>query len=271
MFRRKQNQIVQLINVTPLGAKSDRLHDSNQVNTVQSSSSRGIWHGRRLKSNMTPERRSKSLEGNLDNIDLVTVVDQDKRKSQHSSQPHGLNVNTDPVKDNPQMSALHVSPVVDHRPLITAIPHSSFPPSPPSTMSTAAEGTATTHVGVTRERITDDSVTAFPGGGHDVISTKTLLKHSNTVDMKKVKSGKSDGEDVDPMKFEDFRMPQSIRAQQHLPYQNVLAQKQLTSTMQAGPSSKSPMKTNHPEPGDKQFRDRTDTANSIKFDISYDL
>ena len=272
MFRRKQNQMIQLINVRPVGAESDHDHDSSQVSMVQSSSSRGIWHGRGLKAKMTPERRSKSLEGNLDNVDLVTVADQDRRKSQYRSQPHGLNVNTDPVKDDPQKSALHVSPVQGRRIQITATPPSSFPPSPPSTTSTAAEGTVTTHVHVHVSRepqpkqrnIADDSVTAIPASSYDVASMKTQQKHSRTVDTAKAKSGENE------MKFGDPRMPPSTRAQHHT---NVSPHDQgkSISTMQVGLSSKLPTKTNYAEQGDEQFRDSTDTANSIKFDISYDL
>ena len=273
MFRRKQNQ---LVTVRTLGAESDNHDDSSQVNTVQSSSSRGIWHGRRLKAKMTPERRSKSLEGNLDNIDLVTVADQDKRKSQYSSQPHSLDINTDHIKDNPERNTLHVSPVQGRRLQIRTTPPSSFPPSHPSTTSTAAKSTVATQVKVymsrepqPKQRIVDHSITAIPVSGCDATSMKTQQEHRSTVDTTNVKSV----ENVDQMKFGDLRMPPSTRAQCHLPYQNVSAHDQgkLTSTMQARPSSKLPTTTNYHEPRDEQFRDRTDTANSIKFDISYDL
>jgi hypothetical protein len=95
MFRRKQNQAVQLIGVHyPLGAQlhSDRRHCSQQ------STSRGMQQQGGSKfgdAKMNPARRSQSLEGNLDNIGtshVTAVGEDDKRKSLHSSHPHGLDV-----------------------------------------------------------------------------------------------------------------------------------------------------------------------------------
>ena len=109
MFRRKQNQTVQLNSVTPLGAKSGKLQSSSQVNKIQSSSSAGgIQPGGGVKAKLTPVQRSKSLEGtlDLDNTDLVT----DKKKFQYSSHPHGLD---DFANINQSKGTETVSPILE--------------------------------------------------------------------------------------------------------------------------------------------------------------
>lgn len=132
MFRQKQNQAVQLIGIHPLGAQLDDNHDrcrSQQSDDTSVTTARGKQQGgsKIHDTKMNPARRSQSLEGNLDNIgvDHVTILEGNKRKSFHSSHPHGLDGD---ILGNQQMSKGVTSlPVKGRRLQIIATPPSSSP------------------------------------------------------------------------------------------------------------------------------------------------
>ena len=144
MFRQKQNQAIQLIGVHPLGAQLESLDPRSQQSDTYAAttlvSSSGGMQQRRQKglkfydTKMNPTRRSRSLESNLDNIDVdhVTFREGDKGKALHSSHPHSLDVN----KSNQQRGSARFSTshILGRRLQIIATPTSSSPP-PPTTSS----------------------------------------------------------------------------------------------------------------------------------------
>lgn len=242
MFRRKQNQTVQLISITPQGTRfDDHLHQQ----TVKTNSSGGNLKQQQSAGGsdvkMTPARRSRSLEGNLDNFDYLTITEQNKRKEPHmyGSHPHSLDATSSNCHgdSNPQTGtgAFSVGPTMGRRLHIVATPPSSSSSSPPS------DQIPTTTMAVSEQQRDSD---------------KAILENTTYHMSKKGEAGEAD-EDMVKMKFEELKMaPSSMPLTHHAP---------------AHDQSKSATKTNYPEPDGDPFRGRTDTTNSVKFDISYDL
>ena len=82
------------------------------------------------------------------------------------------------------------------------------------------------------------------------------------------------------MRFKDSKMtrPKSVAHTQHsIPAAARGGMPTSSEQLPNQPMSQLPPKTNYPDPtttaatDDHAFRERTDTANSVKFDISYDL
>ena len=229
MFRRKQNQRVQLINATPLKAKSDSHRDNQDIVSLSSSS---VWiqpkHGKGKRSSdakKQPARRSRSLEGCLDNTDHVTILaEHEKETLQYASHPQGLDVNADSDKNSLEDSNTRVGSVLGRRLQSLATPS-------PSQLTVSGSFASTVHSSHFAQKPESAMISK---DAHQVASARTAAMSETTAASSLVgKRLHNDRTQADLM----------------------------------------PAKTNYPKEQleDDPFRDRTDTANSIKFDISYDL
>ena len=272
MFRRKQNQIVQLIGIHPLGAELDpcsQQSDDTNVTTVLGGMPGGLkFHDAK----MNPARRSWSLEDNLDKFDVdhVTIRGEDKGKSSHSSHPHGLNV--DNQQRNRGVASISASPM-GRRLQIIATPPSSSSLLSPTSSSPTVDDVIKTNVEIQvphqpKHHQLSDAVKPAPFSNLKPQQQSGVdVTHSSDVMVKDLTLR---GEYVFGMKLEETKMPLST-----IPAGS--GEKATSSEQIHGqPVSQFPPKTNYPDPNtaetdDNVFRERTDTANSAMFDISYDL
>ena len=147
---------------------------------------------------MNPVRRSRSLEGNLDNIDHVTIGEDDSNKGRvlYSSHPHG-------IEGNQQRSAacFNVSPILGRRLEIIATPTSSSP-LPPATSSSPK--TSKVHI----QHQSDPKSTPLSKTQQQNVSSEVTAKEDQQLQQ---------NEDVVQMKFKDSKMtrPKSVAHTQH--------------------------------------------------------
>ena len=295
MFRRKQNQIGQLISATSLEATSEGHHDIHDKQRV-SMSSMGVQQRLEERSyyvKKPPARRSKSLEGSIDNIDHVTVSKEDKGKPQQRSQPHGPDENTNFDKSScGQQKGIAVSrsPNLGRR-----LQNIASSPSNPPTKTVQDTRQDTVTMKVEEQASLEPRTKQFIPDQSECAQSQTPTSRSETIAKVSGRSpiynagegGRNNkGKDRAEIKIEDQQMPHSPRLDRRSQnYSKVYVastaaagcQERLVSNPNSVGQAKTTLgralaKTNYPtEPVNDPFRDRTDTANSIKFDISYDL
>ena len=225
MFRRKQNQIVKLISTKSLDVTSEGQCDIREKNSA--ATERPGDRSSKVKKPIA--RRSKSLEGNLDLIDHVTVSKEDKGKPQHSSQPHGLDEDTNSGQSSSHGQSSHFS---GRRMQVLSTPPTSTPTQEQTSARVqAASDTHPDTIKTPQEQhmkpVASDLSSSQPKSSSQNIASTTGHNETLATDRGSV-----------------------VQVKLSLP----------------------PTKTNYPtDPANDPFRDRTDTANSIKFDISYDL
>ena len=276
MFRRKQNEVVQLIGVHPLGAQLDDPHsqqsDDANVSTVLSSGGmrqKPLVGLKFYNAKMNPARRSRSLEGNLDNFDVdhVTIREEDKGKLSHSSHPHGLDtignqlpmgrrlqiIATPPSSSSLQHSpqpATSSSPTVDN--IIRSDVEIQVPCQPKKHQISDTVGHEPSYEFMTQQQ-----------SGMDVPHSSKVMARGPLHDEDALEFGMKSGETKMPIPAGSGEKATSSEQIHSQPVSQL---------------ADLPPKTNYPDPRTTKtddstsvFRERTDTANSAMFDISYDL
>ena len=218
---------------------------------------------------INPTRHSRSLEGNLDKFDVdhVTIRGDDKGKLSHSSHPHGLDV--DNQQRNRGVASISASPMGRRLQIIATPPSSSSLLSPTSSLPTV-DDVIKTNVEIQvpyqpKKHQISDAVKPAPfsnlktqqQSGVDVPHSSEIMANGLMLQ----------GEDAFGMKLGETKMPIPAGSGE-----KTTSSEQIHSQ----PVSQFPPKTNYPDPNtaktdDDVFRERTDTANSAMFDISYDL
>ena len=236
---------------------------------------------------MNPARRSRSLEGNLDNIDVdhVTFREGDKGKALHNSHSHSLDVNkSNQQRGSARFSASHI---LGRRLQIIATPTSSSSP-PPTTSSSPTladiiKANVETEVSYQpKQQHVSSGVNSPPLSEHMTqqhVQSGQNSPHLSEAMTKEDQQLKLQDEEAVGTKSEGTKMTRSAHTQCSFPDASggettiVLCSSAKTCSQLA---SRLPPKTNYPDSktaktDDNAFRERTDAANSAMFDISYDL